>query len=97
MASVTGAEIRASKRVTAQRFVLLPVTAPGSRSVGSRDPELGRSPVKWDLRDACRNATSIMIQLTGAAKHYGPKILFENVDWLVTPNERTGVVGANGS
>jgi len=38
-----------------------------------------------------------MIQLTGAAKHYGPKILFENVDWLVTPNERTGVVGANGS
>ena len=38
-----------------------------------------------------------MIQLTGAAKHYGPKILFENVDWLVTPNERTGVVGANGT
>ena len=38
-----------------------------------------------------------MIQLTGAAKHYGPRILFENVDWLVTPNERTGVVGANGS
>ena len=38
-----------------------------------------------------------MIQLTGAAKHYGPRILFENVDWLVTPNERTGVVGANGT
>ena len=38
-----------------------------------------------------------MIQLTGAAKHYGPKILFENVDWLVTPNERTGLVGANGT
>ncbi|HTX38305.1 MAG TPA: ABC-F family ATP-binding cassette domain-containing protein [Bryobacteraceae bacterium] len=38
-----------------------------------------------------------MIQLTGAGKHYGPKILFENVDWLVTPNERTGIVGANGT
>jgi len=38
-----------------------------------------------------------MIQLTGAGKHYGPKILFENADWLVTPNERTGIVGANGT
>jgi len=38
-----------------------------------------------------------MIQLTGAGKHYGPKILFENVDWLVTPNERAGIVGANGT
>src|SRR5271157_3134419 len=38
-----------------------------------------------------------MIQLTGAGKRYGPKILFENVDWLVTPNERTGIVGANGA
>ena len=38
-----------------------------------------------------------MIQLTGAGKRYGPKILFEQVDWLVTPNERTGIVGANGT
>ena len=38
-----------------------------------------------------------MIQLTGAGKRYGPKILFENVDWLVTPNERYGIVGANGT
>jgi ATP-binding cassette subfamily F protein 3 len=38
-----------------------------------------------------------MIQLTGAGKRYGPKILFENADWLVTPNERTGIVGANGT
>src|SRR5512142_3159348 len=38
-----------------------------------------------------------MIQLIGAGKRYGPRILFENVDWLVTPNERTGVVGANGT
>jgi ATP-binding cassette subfamily F protein 3 len=38
-----------------------------------------------------------MIQLTGAGKRYGPKIHFENVDWLVTPNERAGLVGANGT
>jgi ATP-binding cassette subfamily F protein 3 len=38
-----------------------------------------------------------MIQLTGAGKRYGPRILFENTDWLVTPNERTGIVGANGT
>jgi ATP-binding cassette, subfamily F, member 3 len=38
-----------------------------------------------------------MIQLNGAGKRYGPKILFEGVDWLVTPNERTGLVGANGT
>src|ERR1039458_5609319 len=38
-----------------------------------------------------------MIQLTGAGKRYGPKILFENTDWLVTPNERAGIVGANGT
>ena len=38
-----------------------------------------------------------MIQLTGAAKRFGPKVLFENLDWLVTPNERVGIVGANGT
>src|ERR1043166_4109856 len=38
-----------------------------------------------------------MIQLSGAGKRYGPKILFENTDWLVTPNERAGVVGGNGT
>ena len=38
-----------------------------------------------------------MIQLAGAGKRYGPKILFENTDWLVTPNERAGIVGANGT
>src|SRR5437868_10547917 len=38
-----------------------------------------------------------MIQLTGASKRFGPKILFEELDWLVTPNERTGLVGANGT
>ena len=34
-----------------------------------------------------------MIQLTGAAKRFGPKTLFENLDWLVTPNERAGIDG----
>src|SRR6185436_2474015 len=38
-----------------------------------------------------------MIQLSGAAKRYGPKTLFENVDWLVTPRERAGIVGGNGT
>jgi ATP-binding cassette subfamily F protein 3 len=38
-----------------------------------------------------------MIQLTGAGKRYGPKILFQDVDWLVTPNDRVGIVGANGT
>jgi len=38
-----------------------------------------------------------MIQLTGAGKRFGPKVLFEELDWLVTPNERAGIVGANGT
>ena len=38
-----------------------------------------------------------MIQLTGAAKHFGPKTLFEDLDWMVTPNDRVGLVGANGT
>src|SRR5438309_3635183 len=38
-----------------------------------------------------------MIQLSGAGKRYGPRILFENVDWLVAPNERAGIVGSNGT
>ena len=38
-----------------------------------------------------------MMQLNGAGKRYGPKILFEDLDWLITPNERTGLVGANGT
>jgi ATP-binding cassette subfamily F protein 3 len=38
-----------------------------------------------------------MIQLQGAGKRFGHKLLFENCDWLVTPRERTGLVGANGT
>ncbi len=38
-----------------------------------------------------------MIQLSGAGKRFGPKILFEDFDWLITPKERVGIVGANGT
>ena len=38
-----------------------------------------------------------MIQLSGAGKRFGHKILFENVDWLLTPQDRIGLVGANGT
>jgi ATP-binding cassette subfamily F protein 3 len=38
-----------------------------------------------------------MIQLSGAGKRFGPKVLFENLDWLVTPQDRAGLVGANGT
>ena len=38
-----------------------------------------------------------MIQLSGAGKRYGHKLLFEGLDWLITPNDRVGVVGANGT
>ncbi|HLH39874.1 MAG TPA: ABC-F family ATP-binding cassette domain-containing protein [Bryobacteraceae bacterium] len=38
-----------------------------------------------------------MIQLSGAGKRFGNKLLFENCDWLITPKERTGLVGANGA
>jgi ATP-binding cassette subfamily F protein 3 len=38
-----------------------------------------------------------MIQLTSAGKRFGPKILFENLNWLITPKERVGIVGANGT
>ena len=38
-----------------------------------------------------------MIQLAGAGKRFGHKLLFENVDWLITPHDRIGLVGANGT
>jgi ATP-binding cassette subfamily F protein 3 len=38
-----------------------------------------------------------MIQLQRAGKRFGHKLLFENCDWLITPKERTGLVGANGA
>jgi ATP-binding cassette subfamily F protein 3 len=38
-----------------------------------------------------------MIQLSGAGKRFGHKLLFENADWLITPHDRVGLVGANGT
>ncbi|HSU18653.1 MAG TPA: ATP-binding cassette domain-containing protein, partial [Acidobacteriaceae bacterium] len=38
-----------------------------------------------------------MLQLTAAGKRFGPKLLFEDVNWLITPNERSGLVGGNGT
>src|ERR1700721_481374 len=38
-----------------------------------------------------------MLQLSAAGKRFGPRLLFENADWLITPNERTALVGAHGT
>src|ERR1700739_4971973 len=37
-----------------------------------------------------------MLQLSSAGKRFGQKLLFEDANWLITPDERTGLVGANG-
>jgi ATP-binding cassette subfamily F protein 3 len=38
-----------------------------------------------------------MIQLSGAGKRFGQKLLFEGADWLITSKDRAGLVGANGT
>jgi ATP-binding cassette subfamily F protein 3 len=38
-----------------------------------------------------------MIQLQAVGKRFGHKLLFEGCDWLITPRERTGLVGGNGT
>jgi len=38
-----------------------------------------------------------MIQLSAAGKRYGHKLLFEDADWLITPESHVGLVGANGT
>ena len=38
-----------------------------------------------------------MLQLISAGKRFGQKLLFDDVNWLVTPDERTGLVGGNGT
>ncbi len=38
-----------------------------------------------------------MIQLSSAGKRYGHKLLFEGTDLLITPRDRVGLVGANGT
>jgi ATP-binding cassette subfamily F protein 3 len=38
-----------------------------------------------------------MLQFTGAGKRFGHKLLFDDLDWLITPKERAGLVGGNGT
>ena len=38
-----------------------------------------------------------MIQITAAAMRYGARVLFSGLDWLISPGDRVGVVGANGA
>jgi ATP-binding cassette, subfamily F, member 3 len=38
-----------------------------------------------------------MIQLNSAGKRYGHKLLFEGADLLISPHDRVGLVGANGT
>ena len=38
-----------------------------------------------------------MLQLAGAGKRFGHKLLFEEANWLITGDERTALVGANGT
>ncbi|MGH9512189.1 MAG: ABC-F family ATP-binding cassette domain-containing protein [Terriglobales bacterium] len=38
-----------------------------------------------------------MIQLSNAGKRFGHKLLFEGADWMITPRDRVGLVGANGT
>jgi ATP-binding cassette, subfamily F, member 3 len=38
-----------------------------------------------------------MIQLQSASKRFGHKVLFEGVDWMITPRDRVGLVGGNGT
>jgi ATP-binding cassette subfamily F protein 3 len=40
---------------------------------------------------------SSMIQLSNAGKRFGHKLLFEGADWMITPRDRVGLVGANGT
>jgi ATP-binding cassette subfamily F protein 3 len=38
-----------------------------------------------------------MIQLQNAGKRYAHKVLFENLDWMITAQDRIGLVGTNGT
>jgi len=38
-----------------------------------------------------------VFQLSQAGKRFGPKVLFQDLDWLITPQDRVGIVGANGT
>ena len=40
---------------------------------------------------------AVMIQLTEAGKRFGHKLLFQDLDWMITPKDHVGLVGANGT
>src|SRR6185369_14629478 len=44
-----------------------------------------------------RETIERMLQLSAAGKRYGHKLLFEGADWMITPRDRVGLVGANGT
>ncbi len=54
-------------------------------------------PCSFRIEVSVTQRTSPMIQLTGAGKRFGHKDLFMNVDWLITPEDRIGLVGGNGT
>jgi ATP-binding cassette, subfamily F, member 3 len=47
--------------------------------------------------DPRRTTNDHMIQLNSAGKRYGHKLLFDGADLLITPRDRVGLVGANGT
>ena len=38
-----------------------------------------------------------MLSLQNAGKRFGPRILFQDANWLITSQEKTALVGANGT
>ena len=38
-----------------------------------------------------------MIHLSSAGKRFGHKLLFDQLDWMITPRDRVGIVGGNGT
>ena len=38
-----------------------------------------------------------MLSLQNAGKRFGPRILFLEANWLIRNNEKTALVGANGT
>src|SRR5580704_6744495 len=48
------------------------------------------------IEPLCENRTQ-MLSLQNAGKRFGPRILFLEANWLIRNNEKTALVGANGT
>ncbi len=59
----------------------------------SSDCVSGRGRVSWLEAIGWKN----MLSLQNAGKRFGPRILFQDANWLITPRERTALVGGNGA